>query len=407
MSLKNILEIKRHVVRPNWLLAEETLRLFKALQGCVPEDEPQVLFVGGCVRNVLLGRDVDDFDVATPLPPEEVTQILEAAGIRVIPTGIDHGTVTAIIGDYAYEITTLRHDKETDGRHAVVAYTDSWVEDARRRDFTMNTLLMDLKGNVYDPLENGLSDLDAQCVRFVGEAARRIEEDHLRILRFFRFTAQYGGAEFDTEGLSACKAGAENIKNLSKERITQEFFKIIASDKPYETINVMFEHEILKELMFSNENSAFFEYFCNFQARYRLSALSSRLFVFAAMDFDNVKSMESFILFPKVFLKDMKAIAGALNLPDLLCDHAVRESVYRFGRSVTAQVLMIELVQDRVMNAYAPNALEIIQNWDVPDFPVTGNDLLAGGMKAGPEMGVALRRLEDEWIANGFKDRSQ
>lgn len=402
MSQKNILKIKRHVVRPHWLLADETQRLFKALQGRVPEYEPQVLFVGGCVRNTLLGEIVDDFDVATPLPPEEVTQILEAADIKVIPTGIDHGTVTAIIGEYTFEITTLRHDKETDGRHAVVSYTDSWVEDARRRDFTINTLLMDLKGNIFDPLESGLSDIDAQCVRFVGNAEKRIEEDHLRILRFFRFSARYGGADFDVDGLSACKKGAKNISKLSKERITQEFFKIIAYERPYEAVKVMFEHQILVEIMALNENPDFFEHFCNFQSRYNLSALSSRLFVFAKMEFDNVKSMESLIMFPKVFLKDMKAIAGALILPDLLCDHAVRESVYRFGRSATAQALMIELVQDRVMNAYAPKALDIIQNWDVPNFPVTGNDLMARGIKAGPELGAELHRLENEWIDNGF-----
>ncbi|PCJ97504.1 MAG: poly A polymerase head domain-containing protein [Zetaproteobacteria bacterium] len=402
MSLKKTLKIKRHVVRPNWLLADETLRLFNALQGQTPKDEPQALFVGGCVRNILLEHEVDDFDIATLHHPDAVMKILEAEGIKVIPTGIDHGTITAVIGDYVYEITTLRHDKETDGRHAVVAFTDSWIEDARRRDFTMNTLLMDLQGNIYDPLECGLGDLDARCVRFVGEAAQRIEEDYLRILRFFRFSAQYGGVEFDVQGLSACRKHASGIKNLSKERITQEFFKIIASDKPYKTINTMFEHGILSEFVFSNENTEFFEHFCNFQSRYRLSALSSRLFVFAHMGFDNIKSMEEFILFPKVFLKDMKAIAGALSLPDLSSDHAVRESVYRFGRSITAQALMIELVQDRVMNAYAPAALDIVQNWDVPNFSVSGNDLMAGGMKAGPQMGRELTRLEDEWIANGF-----
>ncbi len=402
MSQKNPLKVKRHVVRPNWLISTETQKLFKVLQGGVPDDEPQALFVGGCVRNTLLDEKVEDFDIATPLSPDEVTNILEAADIKVIPTGIDHGTVTVLIGDYAYEVTTLRHDKETDGRHAVVAYTDSWVEDARRRDFTVNTLLMDLRGNVYDPLEKGLSDIDAKCISFVGNAKTRIEEDHLRILRFFRFSAQYGGGEFDKEGVDACKNGAEHINKLSRERITQEMFKILSSEKPYKTLNVMLGHKILDEIMFFKENPKFFEHFCTFQSRFKLNALSSRLFVFANMDFSNIQLMGKLILFPKVFLKDMKAIAGALELPDLSCDHAVQSSVYRFGRSATAQALMIELAQDRVMNSYASTALGIIQNWDVPDFPISGGDLMARGMNAGPELGAELNRLEQKWVDNGF-----
>ncbi len=385
------------------MLAAETLQLFKILQGNIPQDQPQALFVGGCVRNIVMDKSVDDLDIATVLPPEAVVEILEGAGVRVIPTGIDHGTVTAIIGDYSYEITTLRRDMETDGRRAVVAYTDSWEEDAQRRDFTMNTLLMDLKGNVYDPLDVGLADLDARQVCFVGEPEQRIIEDYLRILRFFRFTALYGEGKFDVAGLNACKKHSGDIKNLSRERITQEFFKIIASDKPYDVLNVMFKYGVVSEFNFVDDNLKFFEYFCGFQSRYRLSAISARLFVMAGLDLGNIKKMESLVLFPKVFLKDMKAINGALKLPDLVCDAAVRACIYRFGRSITAQVLMIELADDRVMNSYAPAALGIIQTWDIPDFPVSGNDLIAQGMTAGKALGVELDRQENEWIKNDFK----
>ncbi len=394
------MKTKRHIVRTSFMLAAETLELFKTLQGNTPEDEPQVLFVGGCVRDAALDIDVDDIDIATKLAPDIVMEILSAAGIRVIPTGIDHGTVTAVIGNYSYEITTLRHDVKTDGRHAVVAYTDCWVQDALRRDFTINTLLMDLKGNIYDPLGNGIKDLDAHNVCFVGNAEQRIKEDYLRILRFFRFSAIYGAGEFDNEGLIACKKHADNIKSLSRERITQEFFKIIASDKPYDVLNIMFEHGILREFKFTG--SKLFEHFCGFQSRYKLNALSSRLFVMADMDFGNIKIMSKFILFPKVFIKDMKAISGALSLPDLSSDHAVRECVYRFGRVATAQSLMIELAQDRVMNSYAPKALDIVQNWDIPNFPISGADLIKRGMLPSPELGAELSRLEDEWIKGGF-----
>ncbi len=399
-----MLDVKRHVVTPLWASAKETVKIFELLQERADKECPQALFVGGAVRNLILGEKVDDIDIATILPPEKVMDILGKADIRVIPTGIDHGTVTVISGEYSYEITTLRRDIETDGRRAVVAYTASWEEDAQRRDFTINTLLMDINGNIYDPIGCGLADLDARKVLFVGDAKQRITEDYLRILRFFRFSALYGAGKFDQEGLRACKDHADKIKSLSKERITQEFFKIISSDKPYEVLKIMFAHGVLTDFDFTGDDDLkFFEYFCNFQKKYRLSALSARLFVMADMNLDNVLKMRQLILFPKVFLKDISAINGALKLPDLSCDHAVRACIYKFGRNITAQTLMIELAQDRVMNSYAPKALDIIQNWQIPTFPITGNDLIAQGMKAGKALGEELERLENQWIDNDFK----
>lgn len=396
------LEISRHIVPQNWMRSQSLNRLFEILQGGIPEGEPQALLVGGCVRNVLLGQEVDDIDIATPLLPEYVSEILTAHDVKVIPTGLDHGTVTAIIDDVKAEITTLRHDTHTDGRHAAVSFTECWIEDAKRRDFTMNTLLMDLVGNVYDPLGQGLDDLDARCVRFVGNAEKRIKEDHLRILRFFRFTSRYGNG-FDMEGLKACQAGAHLIVKLSKERVTQEFFKIIAGDKPHEVLGIMFEHDILSDIKPIAYDADFLAAFVRFQSSYHLGSLSSRILVFAGLDFDAVKPMEKYILFPKVFIKDMQAINGALNLSDLSCDTAIREAVYRFGRVATAQALMIELVQDRVMNRYAPVALKVIQGWDIPEFPVSGHDLMEAGIKKGPELGITLDTLEEYWIKSDFK----
>lgn len=382
-------------------MQEDVQRLLLVLQGDVSEEEPQALFVGGCVRNTLLDKEVDDIDLATVLPPDAVTQILEKSDIRVVPTGIDHGTVTAVMGDQSFEITTLRTDTETDGRRAVVDFTACWIEDAKRRDFTMNTLLMDIKGNVYDPLEQGLADLDEKKVRFVGKAEKRIEEDYLRILRFFRFSALYGDG-FDKEGLKACKKLADKIGSLSKERITQEIFKIIASDDPAHVLDVMFENNIMTDLKPEKYDRDFFAAFCRFQSQYRLNALSSRLFVFAMLDMNHIQKMEKYILFPKVFLKDMRFIGDALALSDLSEEEVVKHCIYKFGRAVTAQVLMIELVQDRVMNRYASEALEIIQNWDIPDFPISGEDLIKEGFKPGPELGEELSRREEEWIKDGF-----
>ena len=386
-----------------WMKKKELQGLFDVLQG--EDSKKQVLLVGGCVRNTLMGCEVEDIDLASAHKPEVVQKLLEEAGYSVIPTGLQHGTVTAVMNGKAFEVTTLRHDKETDGRRAVVEFTDDWLEDAKRRDFTINALFMDLDGNVYDLLGQGLADIKTKKICFVGKASKRIEEDYLRILRFFRFHALYGGQDYEEEGLKACQAAADKISSLSRERITQEFLKILASDSPQDILDIMFEHDVLKDLDFSGDypEKDFFRHFCNFQKKYRLSALSARIFVMAGLSMENMKALERLLLLPKVFLKDAVALNGALNLGNLSCDNAVREAVYRFGRTATAQALMAELVQDRVMNSYASTALDIIQNWDVPDFPISGEDLLDAGYKKGPEIGKALRLLEDQWITQDFK----
>lgn len=387
----------------DWMTSAPAKKLLAALEeGRNKTEGPAALFVGGCVRNALLGLPVEDVDIATPLPPETVTERCTAKGITIIPTGIKHGTVTALIDGTHFEITTLRRDLETDGRRAEVGFTESWIEDAQRRDFTMNTLLADQAGNIYDPTGQGIADLEARRIRFVGEPAQRIAEDYLRILRFFRFHAIYGKGDFDAQALEACRAAAAKIKTLSRERITQEFFKILASTNPRGILAVMFANNILSEFDFPDSNPELLQHVCHFQDRYRLVALPARLYVQAGMNLKNIAAMESLILFPKVFLKDMQAIEGALNAPDLSCDSAVRVCVYRFGRTITAQALMIELAQDRVMNAFAPTALKIIQTWDIPELPVDGNDLLNAGMSPGPELGEALEKLENDWIASDF-----
>lgn len=266
-----------------WMNAPETKAVMGALYGEEGGDEPLALFVGGCVRNALLAEPVEDIDLATKLTPDEVTQRLEAAGIKVIPTGIDHGTVTAVLNGRGFEITTLRKDIETDGRRAVVAFAETWREDAERRDFTMNTLLADDLGNVYDPIGRGLSDLEARKVIFVGQAEQRIEEDYLRILRFFRFHALYGVGKPDEAALKACKAHATHISSLSAERITQEFFKIISVDKPVDVLGVMLDNNILPELLRAKDQLEFFGQFCDFQKRYGLISISSRLYVLSEL----------------------------------------------------------------------------------------------------------------------------
>jgi poly(A) polymerase len=404
MSLKPA----RTIEPREWMRDPESLAIMAALEQGPKNEPPAGLFVGGCVRNTLLGKEVDDIDIATVLRPDEVLNCLEKAGIRGVPTGIDHGTVTAVMQRRNFEITTLRQDVETDGRRAVVAYSESWLEDARRRDFTMNTLLADPSGTIFDPLGEGIRDLEAGEVRFVGDAAQRIREDYLRILRFFRFHGLYGRGETDQDALKACRAAADRISTLSRERISQEFFKILMVDKPMDILGMMFENGILTALRFDEFSPDLLKGLSFFQDRYGLRALSSRLLAVAGLAPENIEVMKQILLIPKVFLKDMSAIAGTLLLPALEDEQNVKVAVYVFGRTCTAQALMIELAQDRVKNAYGSEALNIIQGWNVPEFPLNGEDVMkAKGIQAGPELGRLLAMAEARWIENGFMPRDK
>lgn len=381
-----------------WMKSPQT----KAVMDALDERGGKTLFVGGCVRNTLLMLDVEDVDIATVWTPQQVTERLEAAGIKVIPTGIDHGTVTAVSGGKGYEITTLRKDVETDGRRAVVAFTDKWEEDAQRRDFTMNTLLADREGNIFDPTGEGLADLKARKLRFVGDPAQRIAEDYLRILRLFRFHAIYGRGEIDAAALTACRSAADKIATLSAERVTHEFFKIVSADNPETILKIMFDNNILKQLFYPEYDERLLGHFCEFQKRYGLIALPSRLFVLAGMKQNNVSDMAKLLLFPKVFRKDIDALSKVLEMDDLKNEQAVKVAVYRYGRVITAQALILEIATDRVMNGFAPKALEIIQKWGVPDLPISGVDLMKAGIPEGPELGRKLAEIEEWWTAENF-----
>ena len=224
-----------------WMTEAATASVLGALGGTAR-------FVGGCVRDALLGRAIVDIDIATPLLPEEVMRRLEAAGIKAVPTGLDHGTVTAVAPPRRFEVTTLRRDVETDGRHARVAFTDDWAADASRRDFTMNALFLDAEGRVFDPM-GGLPDLHAGRVRFVGDPATRIREDVLRILRFYRFQAHYGRGEADPPARADCRALAPLLPSLSGERVAAELLKLLAAPDPMPTLRLMAADGVLAMLL--------------------------------------------------------------------------------------------------------------------------------------------------------------
>ena len=290
----------KQVAPPEWMRAPQTMRVMNAL------GSGNARFVGGCVRNMLLGLEVGDVDIATVWTPGEATKRLEGAGIKVVPTGIDHGTVTAVVDKIPFEITTLRKDIETDGRRAVVGFTTDWREDALRRDFTMNTLLADMDGHIYDPTGEGIKDLEVGKVRFVGDPATRIQEDYLRILRFFRFHAAYGKGEPDSDALAACRAAAGKISTLSRERITQEFFKILSVDNPVEILSVVFDNNVLPDFSFPEYEPDLMRHVCTFQNRFGLAFIASRIFILAGLSLKNVEAIEKILLLPKVFQKDIE-----------------------------------------------------------------------------------------------------
>ena len=230
-----------------WMIARETVAVMDALEAAGGADCAR--YVGGCVRNTLIGRPVSDIDIATTLNPEPVIKALRTAKLKAVPTGVEHGTVTAISGGKPYEITTLRRDVATDGRRAVVAFTDDWSQDARRRDFTLNALYAQRDGSLFDPTGHGVADARAGRIVFVGEAEARVREDYLRILRFFRFLAWYGAGPADAAALAACETLKGELKSLSAERVSKELLKLLAADDPREAVGLMARTGVLGEVL--------------------------------------------------------------------------------------------------------------------------------------------------------------
>ena len=355
--------------------------------------EPQALFVGGCVRNGVLGEPVEDIDIATKHLPDAVMEILQNAGVKVIPTGIDHGTVTAVIEECHFEITTLRYDAETDGRHAKVGYTDSWIEDAKRRDFTMNTLLADIEGNVFDPLGCGVDDTKQKRVVFVGEPASRIAEDYLRILRLFRFHAFYGEGDVDRDALRACQEAADKIGTLSRERITQEFLKILSVDNPTDIINRMFEHGVLNELAGKNYTPKIMLRFCELQKQHDAVNVLARLFVLSGCQPSTFEARLRLSHQQKNFIIKLLVASSACLFDD---ERALKKAIYHHGNDLMTQGYLLSVAMGST--SHDSQMVEFAQNWKAPKCPVTGDSLITEGYVTGPDLGQELKRREAEWL---------
>lgn len=371
-------------------MADDVRALMMHLGGA--RDVPQAMFVGGCVRNTLLGFPVTDIDIATLHTPEKVMKILESCGIKTIPTGVEYGTVMAVIDGRSYEITTLRKDVKTDGRRAVVAYTDSWEEDAQRRDFTINTLLMNLDGAVYDPTGRGLADISVRNIVFVGDAEERVREDYLRILRFFRFYGLYGGDAADEHALDACKKHAHDVSSLSRERITMEVFKILVIKNAADLFSLMLSCGILTNI-FSKMRKDTFDAFV--RAQHHLDIVST-VASYVALTGRDISVGRETILLSKDEERQYRDIAAAYDALPVSGQTPIRRAVYAYGNKTVTQAYVMRCAE--VSEPVNMDLLDIARYWRAPVFPVTGQDLMAQGYKQGPELGAALKQMEQDWI---------
>jgi poly(A) polymerase len=362
----------------------------------------EVRVVGGAVRDTLLGRAVHEIDLAATLPPEETVTLLTKAGIKSAPTGIEFGTITAVIDGRGYEITTLRHDVETDGRHAKVAFTDDWQGDAARRDFTMNALYADADGKLYDYF-NGQDDLAAGHVRFIGEAVARIREDVLRILRFFRFYAWFGRGAIDAEGLSACRELASLIPQLSVERVWREIVKLLAADNPAPSWRLMLEAKILTVVLPEASDITRLESLLAVEKKYEATASSVRRLA-ALLPADSAASA-AIAQKLKLSKREASKLAQLAQAPELLngklAPHPFRRALYEHGIEDTRDAALLLAASHPELDLEP--ALATAAAWENPRFPLQGQDLLKLGMTPGPAIGVLLRKLEDEWIAADFR----
>ena len=382
---------------------KELNEVFKVLEKEQPKNKKVAMFVGGCVRKHLKKEKVDDIDIATIFSPEEIKEKFKNTKIKVLETGIEHGSVVLLVDDKKFEITTLRKDVKTDGRHAEITFIDDWTEDSNRRDITINAIYMDRKGKIFDP-QSGIQDLKNNIVKFIGDPSRRIEEDYLRILRFLRFSLQYKG-EIESENLKAIKFNLNGIKNISKERILNELLKIISLNnfltifENKEVNNIFFlifpeliyykrfekKQNLLKFFLLNQEiilaillidSSTNYEYFCH---KYKASNILKNNLDFYAKKIQESNKNINF------FKKDLE------------------RNIYFFGKVKLKKLNILTLFIDEKKNyrEYV-KIFKNIERVNLPKFPYDGKYLIKKGLVPGKKMGLAIKTLEEEWLNSGY-----
>ena len=395
-------------IQYNFLKDKLCMKIFSLLN----EKEDTARFVGGCVRDSIIGLKTNDIDIATKLNPEDVVKILGSESIKVIPTGIDHGTVSVFSKDFNFEITTLRSDISTDGRHAEVIFSDSWEEDSLRRDFTINSIYLKQNGELYDP-HNGIQNLKDKKIIFIGNPDERINEDYLRILRFFRFNAFYGNnnLKLSSDSIKACIKNKNKIKKLSSERVQNEFFKILNSSDPYfivsimrkiEILDLLFEHKvetkIFKKLLLIEKENSFSK---NHILRFASLALKNKKINsnnFQMFNFSKKERKELCLLTNQEF-----EIHNKLNKSD------IKKILYSIDRKTLKDMAKLSwaLSNNRVTNKNWKNVLSQIDKVAIPIFPLKAKDILDYGLEEGPIIGEILKKVEQDWIDSNFEHNKE
>ena len=365
-----------------------------------------VRFVGGCVRKVLCGEKVDDIDLATLLKPEEVKERLITKGIKVIDTGISHGTVTAVVNQIGFEITTLRKDIATDGRHANVEFTLDWEEDSSRRDFTINAIYADIEGRVFDP-QNGITDLQDGRIRFIGSPEKRIQEDYLRILRYFRFFAMYSLVDHEEEVINTIKQYINGINKISKERVFDELEKTLLTKNFYN----LFSNNISKDIILN--------IFPQFKYSERIKIINSlkknlvnqydRHLILAALMLDKSNDYEYFCHKYKTSgeikarFKNISTNLDELKNKKFYSQENIKRFIYFSNKNYTKDLLLFSILINKKTNiSIIEELINFVNDCEIPKFPISGDYLKKYGYKTGPELGKKLKSLEQDWIDNNF-----
>ena len=384
---------------------KEAKSIFSALEN--QDKSNKLMFVGGCVRKLLNKESVNDIDIATNLSPDELKNILRENNINFIETGITHGTITVVINKIKFEITTLRKDVSTDGRHANVEFISDWEEDAKRRDFTINAIYSDLKGEIYDPL-GGLKDLENKIVKFIGDPNERIREDYLRILRYFRFYTQYSNHQHDIEIIQAIKKNLNGIRKISKERILDELFKILNLNNFYELFNDEFSCSVILTI---------FPQLRHYDRLKVIQNIPNKIFsrldiplIFSILLIDNSDNCEFFLYKFKFSNRDKNRILFLLNkykkinIKELLDEQKLVKLAYLDNTAEIIDLLVFStFVSEEIDVNTVEKRISFLDKLRLPVFPITADYLkLKYNFSESKELGLALKKLEKSWIDNDF-----
>ena len=368
--------------------------------------ESTVRFVGGCVRKAICGENIDDIDLATSFEPDEVKKRLHREDIKVVDTGISHGTVTAVLNKKRFEITTLRKDVSTDGRHANVEFTSNWEEDALRRDFTINAIYADIEGRIFDPL-NGISDLQNGIIKFIGSSEQRIQEDYLRILRYFRFFTQYSKIDYDQNIIRSVKQYINGLNKISNERIFDELKKILTLNNVYS----LFSHNTSKDIFLN-----IFPQFKYYERLKTIDSLDSKLrdkydnyLILAALILDQTNNYEYFCHKYKMSnsiknrFKNMSINFENLEKKKFFSEENIKKLIYLSNKDYVRDLLLFSICANKKIETLSIEKLiNYVNVCKIPKFPVSGDYLKKHGYETGEVLGKKLKSLEEKWIENNF-----